>query len=118
MLARHGIPVIADSLTFEHGLHVVKNTDSIAATADTRMPLEVVERNVMELSPSGERRLELSAGGRGGELSKLKTPDFVQCSQLVLSIPYEGVDWLESLLGVCFPFLRCLQLNCTGAPAA
>ena len=105
------MPVIADSLVFEHDLRVVKNTDPIATTTDTRLPLEVVERSVVELSPSGEKKLALSAGTRGSDLSKLKTPDFVQCSQLVLTIPYEGVDWLEGLLGVCFPFLLCLQLN-------
>ena len=113
MLARHGVPVIADSLVFEHDLRVVKSADPIASTADPTFPLEVSERSTMELSPSGEKRLELSAGTRGGDLSKLKTPDFVQCSQLVVTIPYEGVDWLESLLGVCFPFLLCLQLNRT-----
>ena len=54
MLARHGVPVIADSLVFEHNLRVVKSADPIASTADPTFPLEVSERSTLELSPSGE----------------------------------------------------------------
>ena len=114
-LARHGLPTIPENLVIEQGLKKIKNDDLIVGNCDASQTIHVIERTALSLVASGEKRLSLPREMRGNELSKLRTPDFMRCSQMILTIPYDDDDdWLRSLLSYCYPLLKVLRLNRDG----
>ena len=99
----------------EQGLKKIKNDDLIVGNCDASETIHVIERTALSLVSSGEKKLSLPGEMRGNELSKLRTPEFMRCSQMILTIPYDDDDdWLKSLLSYCYPLLKVLRLNRAG----